>query len=38
MGSGSSSLIDYVLVTEDLLQCFNDFILHVPNQFQNTVS
>ena len=31
MVSGTSSLINYVLVTEDLLHCFNDFIVYFPD-------
>ena len=31
MVSGGSSLINYVLVTEDLLHCFNDLIVHFPD-------
>ena len=31
VGTSGSSLIDYVLVSEDLMQSFNEFIVHNPN-------
>ena len=33
VGTGGSSLVDYVLVSEDLLQCFNEFTVHDPNPY-----
>ena len=31
VGATGSSLVDYVLVSEDLMQSFNEFIVHKPN-------
>ena len=33
VGTGGSSLVDYVLVSEDLLQCFDEFTVHDPNPY-----
>ena len=33
VGTGRSSLVDYVLVSEDLLQCFDEFTVHDPNPY-----